>query len=178
MKKIQAVFLLFIPVSFVFFSCGKKQETFNNKEYHIQFDELVHFVKNHPSLIKTNDARSGKYCVYTDAKVPYGIDYCMNVADLLPNPPKTIVVEGYGKTVSAGAKAAYVISLENPQNQIQAYEAIDVKKFIKKPGEWSAFKLVLPLKPQLLDPNNLIKIYGWNFGQDAVMFDDLSIRFE
>jgi len=166
---------LLLSSIFLFSACGKKTE--KGYQLQVQFDELAHYVKN-PTLVKTNESHTGQYCVFTDSKNPYGVTFTSAVSDVLQQNAGKIVVTGFCKTSSAACKAAHVLSIENSEGKIFGYEATDIKTFVKTPGEWTAFTTVLKLKNTMLDPNYTIKIYGWNYGSDPVLFDDISIRYE
>ena len=72
------------------------------------------------------------------------------------------------------SEAVLVASLHR-NNQQYYWQGIKLKDYILKPATYTSTYLLLNLKAQKIQPDDVLKIYIWNLGQKAVYIKDLKI---
>jgi hypothetical protein len=75
---------------------------------------------------------------------------------------------------SLSASANLVCSCEN-SDSIYFWNAVKIQ-FSDPPGAWTETKWTLNIS-HIPAPNDILKIYAYNLGDDEILFDDLRIVF-
>jgi hypothetical protein len=114
-----------------------------------------------------NVSRINKDIIYSKGL----IDTISQISDIY-SPYLTIDIQSYTDSLSASANL--VCSFENADS-IYYWNAVKVQ-FSQIPGKWTETKWTLNI-PHIPAPNDVLKIYAYNLGDDEILFDDLRIVF-
>lgn len=177
LKNLLSIFILVISINFIT-SCSIADEGNPVTEFELNYDVIAHYSGENASLIKTDLAKTGNYCVQTDSSILYSSGYISKLKDLDKQIPNKISVEGYFMTKSNINDGAFVISVENPNAELISYQIAKTSELVKQNGEWTQFNLVLELDSLSNNPENILKLYGWNQGKDKTFYDDIKVKFE
>lgn len=119
-------------------------------------------------------AYSGKYVSRINRDTIYGkgfIDTISQIRDIYSH-YFTISIQSCSDSLSASANL--VCSFENTDS-LYFWQAIKIQ-FSDPPGTWTETKWNLNI-PHIPAPNDIMKIYAYNLGDDEILFDDLRIVF-
>jgi len=114
-----------------------------------------------------NVSRINKDIIYSKGL----IDTISQISDIY-SPYLIIDIQSYTDSLSASANL--VCSFENADS-IYYWNAVKVQ-FSQIPGKWTETKWTLNI-PHIPAPNDVLKIYAYNLGDDEILFDDLRIVF-
>ncbi len=89
-----------------------------------------------------------------------------------------IVRAGVWASALPGAKAVYVIAVENNNNSI-IWKGVDIQDFIHEQRHLNfVTNYINPDKTLLRQKGLVLKVYAWNTGKEALDLDDFSVRIE
>ena len=123
---------------------------------------------------KSGRAFSGMYVsrVNKDTIYSKGLNDTISQIKDIYSPYLTISIRSCTDRLSASANL--VCSCENPDS-IYFWNAVRIQ-FSDPPGAWAETKWTLNI-PHIPAPNDIMKIYAYNLGDDEILFDDLRIVF-
>ena len=158
-------------------SCGEKKKE-AVLEFTLTYDELAHMCPPTTNVIKVDNAHSGQYVMQTDSLNVYSQTFIGTMGDVSKMAFSTITLTGFVKAKSTLSNGAMVVSIEDGQGNHFDYGSVTCKQTVKEIGVWTPFTLTVPLKKESMNPNNIVKIYGWNYdSKDATYFDDVTYTF-
>ena len=171
--------ILLVIIVLFFTACKKKAKQNIALKYTMIFDELAHMYPPSSNIIKLNNAHSGQYVLITDTLNVYSQTFASKLSDISTKPITKVSVSGFIMAPSNLSNGAIVVSIEDSKGKHFEYGSITCKQFVKQNNVWEPFTIELPIKAASSKPDNIVKIYGWNYdSKDVTFFDDLTVTFE
>lgn len=171
MKKINSLKkLLLLSCLIIISSCGSKNEV---GDFQYTFDDLAGFVKDNPTLIKTN-AHTGIYCIKADTAFVYSITFKMKLGEMSSKEIKQIKLSGWCRHANTDADGRLVLSIDSPEKTVYN-ESAAFKDFIKSNNEWTSFEKTFDVK-SINKKDFMCNIFLMNNGKSAAFLDDMDIK--
>jgi hypothetical protein len=166
--------LLVLSIGIIFSSCTNNSKSI----YKVDMDQQFVWQDNPPSnLIICNDAITGRFVCNLNSINPYSSTFNMKSENLLRRDFTEIVVSGYIKVLSKGAKPMFCLELKDSTNNCIEYlsEAFSDERV----NEWVYCEYTVPLdEKDRLNKTFLYRIYGLNSAKETTLLDDLCVEFK
>lgn len=169
MKK--SLFLILFIISACHQEAKKKQAIIQKND----FESLLGWSDLDPGRLIKGTAHSGSYAALTDSLHPFSAGFIRKIKDISDQRIKKIDINAWVLTTSLDAKASLVLSIESG-GASAFYKGINVLDSVQATKKWYPVRSSFEL-PADLNRENEVRVYLWNTGKDAVLLDDVELRF-
>jgi hypothetical protein len=125
--------------------------------------------------LDSNFAYSGKFSFRMDAKTEYSPAFVIRVADVNNSKFDRIKVSLWAFSPDVITNMPIVISIENNKKGGYIWASSHIENFIE-PKKWGQAFFNFEV-PEILSPDDVLKIYIWNVGKNVIYIDDEIIGF-
>jgi len=171
MKKIG--FIIFIACISIMVSCNSGKKDYNNTTFTNDIDQMAGWT-THPSIIRSDDAHSGKYMCKVDSITPYSFGFVLEAEYFPVKPTKAINVSVWGKWMTGAV--LLVASLEY-EGKCIAWTGTKFSNIVNASNEWANIKAKI-LVPKDIPPKSVIKSFMYSPEKGVGYCDDFEITFE
>ena len=129
-------------------------------------------------LLEKKPVHSGIYSNRLDTVNRYGETLKLTFKEISEKLIKKVKVSYWVYLSDASSKGKLVLEINQPDKKNLLWTAKNIEEFAKTPGQWIEIKLEFSFpKKEFMLPQNSIKIYPWNLGNNQIYVDDVRIEF-
>lgn len=128
-----------------------------------------------PAAFDSLIAFSGKYSYRMDSLIEYSVGFATKTGEMNHGNFDEIRIKVMAFCSDSIRNLPIVISVDNAEKGNYIWASSNIENFVG-PNEWAPAFFVFPL-PEIISPEDELKIYIWNPKKQTVYLDDLAIRF-
>ncbi len=152
---------------------------------HLNFKEIPVYLNSFEATEPGQDVRqitsafvhTGHHALVMDQNRDFSPGFSRTIRSLPVKPDRNSMISAsvyiYPQANLTMPGTQFIISFEH-ENQSYSYTKADLVSQNLIPGKWNKLMLQVPF-PEIKSPDDLIKVYIWNFGKQSFYMDDLRV---